>query len=198
MDEANQRKVQAKQTELAILDAALTLMRQQDFDQVSVRDICRRAGITTGAFYHHFSSKDDLLRRGFSTLDRHMESALRDHLTDPPLQRLERIVRAYAEFMEGSIGHLAARYYQYRLSTRAAGQLESNRYTYRAILSCLEDARTLEMLDPRYTPEGVTDFCMRHFRGIVIDWILHDYSYSLLPRFQGDYALIRRLFEQAA
>lgn len=195
MGESNQRKSQALQTEQAIQEAALTLMREKDFEEVSVREICKAAGITTGAFYHHFQSKDDLLRRGFAPLDRHLEAEMEGHLSDPPLARLERIVDSYAGFMERQIGKLAARYYQYRLSTRAQDVLETNRYSYRAILSCLEDAKQLEMLSSAYTPEEVTDFCMRHFRGIVIDWILHDYTYPLLPMFRKDYALIRQLFQ---
>lgn len=195
MEETNQRRKQAMQTEQAILGAALSLMRERDFDAVSVRDICREAGITTGAFYHHFRSKDDLLRLGFSPLDRHLESELSGHLSDPPLTRLELIVDSYAGFMEGEIGRLSARYYQYRLSTRSREVLSSSRYAYQAILSCLEDAKNLGMLSEEHTPAEVTDFCMRHFRGIVIDWILHDYEYPLLFRFRQDYTLIRQLFQ---
>lgn len=66
MDYRQRRKEQAQQTEQAILQAAMELARENSFDKVSVRDICQRAGITTGAFYHHFRSKEDLLSRGFS------------------------------------------------------------------------------------------------------------------------------------
>ena len=197
MEEKSQRKSQALHTELRIQEAALELMREKEFEAVSVREICKAAGITTGAFYHHFQSKDDLLRRGFAPLDRHLSAEMEGHLSDPPLARLDRIVDSYAAFMEQQIGKLSARYYQYRLSTRSRDALETNRYSYRAILSCLEDARAMGMLAPDYTPEEVTDFCMRHFRGIVIDWILHDYSYPLQQRFQKDYTLIRQLFQRA-
>ncbi|MCI8539788.1 MAG: TetR/AcrR family transcriptional regulator [Oscillospiraceae bacterium] len=195
MEETNQRRKQAIQTERSILESALTLMRERDFDEVSVRDICKEAGITTGAFYHHFRSKDDLLRLGFAPMDRHLELELAGHLSDPPLVRLERIVDSYAGFMEGQIGRLAARYYQYRLSTCSQEVLDSSRYAYRAILSCLEETKASGMLSAEHTPEEVTDFCMRHFRGIVIDWILHDYDYPLQPRFRRDYGLIRQLFQ---
>ena len=60
MDYAARRRAQAAQTEQDILQAALALMRTRGFDHVSIRDICRQAGITTGAFYHHFASKEDL------------------------------------------------------------------------------------------------------------------------------------------
>ena len=54
------RRLQAHETEQAILRAAMELSREQTFDKVSVRDICQKAGITTGAFYHHFSSKEQM------------------------------------------------------------------------------------------------------------------------------------------
>mgnify|MGYP000591609320 CR=1 FL=1 len=50
MDYRQRRKEQAQQTEQAILQAAMELARENSFDKVSVRDICQRAGITTGAF----------------------------------------------------------------------------------------------------------------------------------------------------
>lgn len=196
MRENSSRRLQALKTEQAILQAALELMRQRDFEQVSIRDICREAGITTGAFYHHFSSKEDLLRRGFAQLDDHMERELRPHLSEPPLDRLNRVVDIYAAFVEGDIGKLSARYYQYRLSSRSAEALESNRYVYRAMYACLKDAQEAGLMAPGHTAEEVSTFCMRHFRGIVIDWILHDYSYPLLARFREDYALIRQLFQR--
>ena len=66
MDYRQRRKEQAQQTEQAILQAAMELARENSFDKVSVRDICQRAGITTGAFYHHFRSKASRLAGGFA------------------------------------------------------------------------------------------------------------------------------------
>ena len=86
------RRRQGQHTEECILQAALTLMRERGFDQVSVRDICAHAGITTGAFYHHFRSKDELLERGFAPLDQYMERQISGHENDPFPQRLSRIL----------------------------------------------------------------------------------------------------------
>lgn len=44
----------------ALLDAATKLVREQGFAATSVDDICRAAGVTKGAFFHHFASKDAL------------------------------------------------------------------------------------------------------------------------------------------
>lgn len=49
-------------TKERIFAAALDLFAEKGMDAVSVRDIVRRVGISTAAFYNHFESKDQLLR----------------------------------------------------------------------------------------------------------------------------------------
>lgn len=45
-----------------LVDAALVLFGSDAYDAVSVGAIARRAGVTTGALYHHFGSKASLYR----------------------------------------------------------------------------------------------------------------------------------------
>jgi AcrR family transcriptional regulator len=44
-----------------LLAASLRLFAQQGFESTSVQEIVAAAGVTKGAMYHYFSSKDDLL-----------------------------------------------------------------------------------------------------------------------------------------
>ena len=193
MDYAQRRKLQGKETERRILNAALDLMRDRGFDKVSIRDICKEAGITTGAFYHHFSSKEALLESGFAPLDDYMAGAVAGHEEEPPDLRLWRILSAYAKFMEQS-GELIGRYYQRRIAEPGTRSMDATRYTLRAMLDCFRQAEGEGLLRPEHPPEWVADFCFRHFRGVVIDWALHQYSYPLLPKMQEDYKLFATLF----
>lgn len=43
-----------------LLDAALTVIRAKGFNATAVDDLCRMAGVSKGAFFHHFSSKEAL------------------------------------------------------------------------------------------------------------------------------------------
>jgi TetR/AcrR family transcriptional regulator, transcriptional repressor for nem operon len=43
-----------------LLDAALNVIRSQGYSATTVEDICRRAELTKGSFFHHFKTKDEL------------------------------------------------------------------------------------------------------------------------------------------
>lgn len=43
-----------------LLDAAIKLVREKGFAATSVDELCREAGVTKGAFFHHFESKEAL------------------------------------------------------------------------------------------------------------------------------------------
>ena len=43
------------------IDAAIAVVREQGYAATSVDDICARAGVGKGSFFHHFKSKEELL-----------------------------------------------------------------------------------------------------------------------------------------
>lgn len=43
-----------------LLDAAIRLVREKGYTATTVDDLCRLAGVTKGAFFHHFANKEAL------------------------------------------------------------------------------------------------------------------------------------------
>lgn len=43
-----------------LLDAALSVIRSKGYSATTVDELCTAAGVTKGAFFHHFKSKDEL------------------------------------------------------------------------------------------------------------------------------------------
>ena len=70
-----------------LLDAAVTILREKGYAATSVDDLCTRAGVTKGAFFHHFPSKDSLAlaAAGYWTelSDATFTAAPYQHLEDP-------------------------------------------------------------------------------------------------------------------
>jgi TetR/AcrR family transcriptional repressor of nem operon len=74
-----------------LLDAALMLIREKGYSSTSVDALCMRAGVTKGAFFHHFDSKEALgvaaAHRWSEVTGAHFEGAPY-HLLEDPVQRV--------------------------------------------------------------------------------------------------------------
>ena len=54
-------RVQAEQNRQKVIDVASRLFREHGFDGIGLKDLMEGAGLTQGAFYKQFASKDDLV-----------------------------------------------------------------------------------------------------------------------------------------
>ena len=48
------------ESKIKLIEAAIDVVRARGYAATTVDDICHRAGVTKGSFFHHFKSKDDL------------------------------------------------------------------------------------------------------------------------------------------
>ena len=55
------REEQKQQTYQKILEAIQDLVNEKDYEAITIREIAQRAGISVGAYYKHFKSKDDII-----------------------------------------------------------------------------------------------------------------------------------------
>ena len=72
------------QTTAALLDAARDVFAERGFHGSSIGEICERAGLTTGAFYSNYASKDALF---LALFDRHSQ----------------RVVQRFGEFVSDAL-----------------------------------------------------------------------------------------------
>lgn len=103
-----------KSTKEKIFDAAVDLFAEKGYDGVSIRDIGRAVGITEGAFYKHYSGKEEILESIFAYVEGRiypqapeasidalveafsfrelLESMPRSMMADPHLTRITRVM----------------------------------------------------------------------------------------------------------
>lgn len=139
-----------------LLAAAIELFAEQGYHAAKTRDITARIGMSTGAMYAHFRSKEELLfeisltghRTGVATL----EAAAADG-TDPADQ-LARMVRAFSVYHARY--HMIAKIVHYELNGMTPQHLkqilELRRYTARLI----EDVIRCGIQSDAFTAPNVT------------------------------------------
>src|SRR5690242_8528670 len=80
-------RTQAEKNREAVIDVASRLFRQHGFDGIGLKGLMEGAGLTHGAFYKQFTSKDDLAaqasKRAMESAASRWETAATAHGDDP-------------------------------------------------------------------------------------------------------------------
>jgi TetR/AcrR family transcriptional repressor of nem operon len=88
-------RTQAAENRETVINVASRLFREHGFDGIGLKDLMKGAGLTQGAFYKQFASKDDLAAQASR---RAMESAARrlsDAVAANPEDRLGAVIAFY-------------------------------------------------------------------------------------------------------
>ena len=89
-----------------LLDTAIQVIRAKGYSGTTVDDICSAAGLTKGAFFHHFESKEDLALAAaahFSQMAERLFGAAPYHELADPFARLLGYVDFRTEILAGPI-----------------------------------------------------------------------------------------------
>jgi AcrR family transcriptional regulator len=156
-----------------VLAMSAALFYRQGAAGTSIRDITTACGLSPGALYNHFASKDDLLyelvRHGHRALENRIGAGLRDG-PDEPVARTAAFVRAYVmgHLVHPELAQVVRREYLH-LSAERYAAIVRDRRQLRAQLSRLlrqgASAGAFELMDGRdaamRTAVMVLDMCSR-------------------------------------
>ena len=167
----NLRKQQALQTYHHILSTAKELATDIPYENLSVEQICDCAGISKGGFYHHFSSKDELIAVLFGC---ELDNLLTKHLTQNSTQttafeQLKIYLDTIVEFLETNPKDTVIRCWLLLLKHPEIQDneflLESFQILYQIIEKGKQDGTIRSELD--------TDFCQAFLNGTLTGIILY-------------------------
>ncbi len=107
-----------------IIEAAMKLILEKGFDNMSLRNLASRVGMSATNLYYYYSGKDEIYLniqiRGFGLLEKQLESV--QGCGTNPYETLDRMLRAYLEF-----GFANPDYYQIMLNSNSPRYLEYKR-----------------------------------------------------------------------
>ena len=160
-----------------LLDAALDLIRAKGYSATTVDEICHRAGVTKGSFFHHFRSKDDLALAAVAHWEAKTASlfaAAPYHLAQDPLDRLLGYVDFRAANLTGELaeytcllGTLVQETYATHPEIRAACERALSAHIDE-LTRDVEAARQLYAPDASWSAESVGNFMQAVLQGSFI------------------------------
>lgn len=187
----------AEKSKKAILDAAREIATEKGYDGTSVREICSRAGLSIGAFYHHFSSKDDVLNSSFLHFD--------DQITDErisswdnlsPIDAIKTVLIDQTKFTESIGVNLIREYYRVLLNKGGGGAISPDRIYYKTVRRYVEKAQNLGFLVKSIDSGDITHLLVKSVRGSLVDWCLHGGAYNVTERVSKEFDIAIKAFKK--
>jgi len=176
MAKLTKRQQQAIDSKNNIYTTALRLMESEGYEQITVERISRKAGVSIGAFYHHFSSKNDILVELFREADiffvEKVVNAIKgEHGIDKIMSYFQHFAKFYRHYGVDIIKAL------YTTQNDLFAQRD------RVIVTLLQDivSRGVEKgeLVADMTSEEITDLLFCTARGVAYKWCVANGKFEL-------------------
>jgi TetR/AcrR family fatty acid metabolism transcriptional regulator len=170
------RQEQAQETKNRIYNSAIELMERDGFENMTIAAISEKAGVSVGAFYHYFDSKNDILAKIFNRADEYFSTQVVTSLS------------------KVSIPEQIVEYFDYYAKFNVANGVETTQQLFnpkikffimeeRPILEILKDliCKGQENKEIRRDMDAVelVRYLFIMARGVVFEWGLYDGGYDL-------------------
>lgn len=87
------REEKSNNSKEKIIESAFSLFLSKGYDATSTQDIINRSGLSRGAMYHHFKSKEDILRNITEGFYSHMRDFLEQLVADTTLTAKDKMMK---------------------------------------------------------------------------------------------------------
>lgn len=183
-------------TKQKLISTITFLSIEKGYQNVTVRDICKKSGISNGSFYHHYISKESLARDAYLTIDLILSDTFIDHCNSlPPLNGLYTILETYVKYISQEVGLAIKEYYKILLNGENIELFDKKRPYYLILSSqikrCIDDG----YFDERLGIDFLTDFIVKFLRGCIFDWAIQNGNYDLIKQLKTEFnVFVKSLF----
>lgn len=183
----NKRKAQAIETKRKIFEAAWALVKKNGIANVSVDSIVKAAGVSKGAFYVHYKSKDelaaDLINDYTNIADMDYKSFLvtvLDH--DSVLEILNLLAEKVSDFIEHNIGleNMRVLYKAHLTKTiNTTYAISYNRELYRLFTELLARGVRQGEIREDIPVDTLSKHLILAIRGLTFEWCIRHPNFDL-------------------
>lgn len=183
MVKVTNRKLQAQATYEKIYNTAMSLVEKKGFNNITVKEICEKAGVAVGTFYNYFNSKDDILYEIFNKADNFFLHTVANRIEgENAKEKIINFFIHYAEYCKRDKFDQLKQIY----NTSNPMFIKKGRYMQEVLKKVVEEGIERGEICTDMSPDEVVRFLFIALRGVIFDWCLHDGGYDL-TQFAKDY-----------
>ena len=177
--------MQPSSTKEKIQEQAIKLFKEYNYDQVTVMQICKAAGITKRTFYYHFSSKDEIVDELIGRIGKKV-----DQLVDVMLQResnlafLWAMLREYAVDAEENGPAITAQIYINILQKDVDNDFPQGMVLFRAVVQTITKAQLADEVGNMQPAEEIAYALYHGLRSVAYTWCSSGGNDSLMDEYK--------------
>ena len=182
--ELTPQQVKSQEVKNRIYQAAVKLLRDYEYEYVTMRNICKEAEVSAGTFYHHFQNKDELLSYYIVYGYREFYANCQVEYTEDIVENIVKIYDIYLSFcLQNGVAFLSNFY-----TTKNKGIYLRNIRSEEELAKKPGLHEAVKMLDlgkkKGYIKEEVVSLQVGFdlgviMKGIIFDWCLGEGSFNL-------------------
>ncbi len=181
------RQKQALETKRKIYKTAIVLMEKKGFNNVTIKEISKASGVSVGAFYHYFNSKNDIYFEIYRKGDEYFQKVVSKSLKEEDsLNRILEYFEFYARY--NLITGLETTKLLY--NTQNKWFIKKGRYMQLLLQEIITEGQNKNELRNEMSSEEITDYLFISARGVVYDWCLNEGKYDLAHKIKNHIKLI--------
>lgn len=170
------RQEQALETKNRIYNAAIGLMDRKGFESITIADISKEAGVSVGAFYHYFESKNDILAEIFHQADVYFSTQVAPGLKEDSIpEQVVEYFDHYARFNMASGVEMT----QQLFNPKIKFFIKEGRPMLTILRDLIRRGQEKREIRADASPEEIVRFLFVVARGVVFEWSLYDGNYDL-------------------
>lgn len=181
-EKLTKRKLQARQTRQKLFDTSLALFSQYGYDKVTIDDICEKIGVSKGAFYAHFKSKDQVIVENFRYLNADYEMAIKALAKKQGAFEKLYLFQQYAMRKVEAVGCKAVKLV-YHVETgprkKKSFLIAKNHSLYKIVLALIKEGQKCGEIRQDQSADAITGMLVQFYRGLIFDWCLSNGAYNL-------------------
>ena len=187
------RQEQAQETKKRLREAALSIFAEKDLLDTTIAEICKKAGVSVGNFYHYYKAKEEIVTEAYQVFDDEFLKALENKSYESCAEALEdffcREIESASRLGPKSCSQLLQ--VQLRSAQDAYQRVPGTDGFGRSYLCGLlqKGRKTGEVVCDEFTDEELAEKIRRLSYGILFDWSAREGGFDIMKAAKEDIRL---------